>query len=147
VAPSNPIYLQLPFRESDAYLEQLRDMDGLTPKEKYEGLAIRDIREAAKILRPLYDMGSNGYISIEVDPRLSNDREATGAEAKRLFNAIGEPKCYDKDSWPGGWIWGLWYELIELWRISVNGHTRISPGNRQKTSFYQLIDEEGISKL
>ncbi len=52
-------------------------MDGLTPKEKYEGLAIRDIREAAKILRPLYDMGSNGYISIEVDPRLSNDREAT----------------------------------------------------------------------
>ncbi|HSR74574.1 MAG TPA: transaldolase family protein, partial [Sulfurovum sp.] len=38
----------------------------------------------------------DGYISIEVDPFLSNDTEGTIAEGKRLFEAIGEPNVMIK---------------------------------------------------
>ncbi len=63
-ATSNPTIFANAIRESDAYLEQLRDMDGLTPKEKYEGLAIRDIREAAKdIETSILIWGVIGYYS------------------------------------------------------------------------------------
>ena len=74
----------------------MASLKGKTPKEKYEALAITDIKRAAQILRPLYDKGDDGYISIEVDPFLSNDTAGTVAEAKRLFRAIGEPNVMIK---------------------------------------------------
>jgi transaldolase len=90
-ATSNPSIFASAITTSPAYKEQLEILVGLTAKEKYEALAIEDIRTAAKALRPAYDSGNDGYISIEVDPFLSNDTEATIAEAKRLFKAIAEP--------------------------------------------------------
>jgi len=55
-----------------------------------------DIRTAAQALRGCYDAGNDGYISIEVDPFLSNDTEATIAEGIRLFGEIGEPNVMVK---------------------------------------------------
>ena len=95
-ATSNPSIFASAITTSPAYKEQLASLSGKTPKEKYEALAIEDIRTAAQALRPLYDEGSDGYISIEVDPFLSNDTAATVAEGKRLFAAIGEPNVMVK---------------------------------------------------
>ena len=61
-----------------------------------EALAIEDIKLAAQLLRPLYNESRDGYISIEVDPSLSNDTKATITEAKRLFKSIGEPNVMIK---------------------------------------------------
>jgi transaldolase/glucose-6-phosphate isomerase len=57
----------------------------------YEQLAIADIRNAADVLRPVYDATkrAEGYVSLEVSPYLAMDTEATVAEARRLWIAVG----------------------------------------------------------
>lgn len=95
-ATSNPSIFASAITTSPAYKEQLASLAGKTAKEKYEAIAIEDIRTAAQALRGLYDEGNDGYISIEVDPFLSNDTQGTIEEGKRLFKAIGEPNVMIK---------------------------------------------------
>ncbi len=95
-ATSNPAIFANAITTSPAYQEQLNSLQGKSPKEKYEALAIQDIRTAAQLLRPLYDANNDGFISIEVDPFLCNDTEGTVAEGRRLFQAIGEPNVMIK---------------------------------------------------
>ncbi|MEA3370650.1 MAG: transaldolase [Campylobacterota bacterium] len=87
-ATSNPAIFKNAILNSSAYKEQLAKLEGLTPKEKYEAVAIYDIKKAADILKPLYDREDDGYVSIEVDPFLCDDADATIAEGKRLFKEI-----------------------------------------------------------
>jgi len=53
--------------------------------------AIRDIREAADLLRPVYDATgrADGYVSLEVSPYLAHDTAATVEDARRLWKAVG----------------------------------------------------------
>ena len=95
-ATSNPSIFASAITTSSAYQEQLASLQGKSPKEKYEALAIEDIRTAAQALRESYDEGNDGYISIEVDPFLSNDTQGTIEEGKRLFAAIDEPNVMVK---------------------------------------------------
>jgi transaldolase len=88
-ATSNPAIFKNAILTSPAYKQQLSSLDGMSPKEKYEALAIHDIQKAADILKPLYDAGDDGYVSIEVDPFLCDDAAATIAEGKRLYKTIG----------------------------------------------------------
>ncbi len=87
-ATSNPAIFKNAILNSSAYKAQLSSLDELSPKEKYEAVAIYDIQKAADILKPLFDKGDDGYVSIEVDPFLCDDTEATVAEGKRLFKVI-----------------------------------------------------------
>ena len=95
-ATSNPAIFASAITKSPAYKEQLNSLKGKTGKEKYEALAIEDIRTAAKLLRPLYNDNNDGFISIEVDPFLCNDTNGTYEEGKRLFETIGEPNVMVK---------------------------------------------------
>jgi transaldolase len=95
-ATSNPAIFASAITTSPAYKEQLKSLTGKSAKEKYEALAIEDIRTAAQALRPSYNEGNDGYISIEVDPFLANDTQGTIEEGKRLFAAIGEPNVMVK---------------------------------------------------
>lgn len=87
-ATSNPAIFKNAILSSSAYKEQLSSLGSLSPKEKYEALAIYDIQKAADILKPLYDAGDDGYVSIEVDPYLCDDANGTIEEGKRLFSQI-----------------------------------------------------------
>jgi len=87
-ATSNPAIFKNAILNSPAYKQQLESLDALSPKEKYEAVAVYDIQKAADILKPLYDKGDDGYVSIEVDPFLCDDTEATVGEGKRLFETI-----------------------------------------------------------
>ncbi len=87
-ATSNPAIFKNAILNSSAYKEQLLTLDEKSSKEKYEALAIYDIKKAASLLKPLYDIGNDGFVSIEVDPFLSMDAEATIKEGKRLFREI-----------------------------------------------------------
>ena len=95
-ATSNPSIFANAITKSTAYKEQLQKLEGKNPKDKYEALAIADIKAAAKVLRPSYDKGLEGYVSIEVDPFLANNTEATIAEGIRLFKKIDEPNIMTK---------------------------------------------------
>ena len=95
-ATSNPSIFANAIINSPAYKKQLEELKGLSAKEKYEALAIEDIRLAAVALRECYDSALEGYISIEVDPYLSNNTQGTVEEGIRLFQAIGEPNVMIK---------------------------------------------------
>lgn len=87
-ATSNPAIFKNAILTSPAYKEQLSTLGTLSPKEKYEALAIYDIQKAADILRPLFEAGDDGYVSIEVDPYLCDDAEGTINEGVRLHASI-----------------------------------------------------------
>lgn len=87
-ATSNPAIFKNAILNSPAYKEQLATLSSLTKKQKYEALAIYDIQKAADLLKPLYDKGDDGYVSIEVDPFFCDDSKDTIAEGKRLFETI-----------------------------------------------------------
>jgi transaldolase/glucose-6-phosphate isomerase len=92
-ATSNPSIFQKAIAGSSDYLDALQRFDGLDHAEPialYEALAIRGIRDAADLLRPVYDATAraDGYASLEVSPYLAHDTAATIAEARRLWTAV-----------------------------------------------------------
>jgi transaldolase len=95
-ATSNPAIFKNAILTSEAYKSQLESLGGISAKEKYEAVAMYDISKAADILRPLYDAGDDGYVSIEVDPFYCDDAEATIAEGKRIFTTIERPNVMIK---------------------------------------------------
>lgn len=95
-ATSNPAIFKSAFLTSPAYKEAKDALKGKSPKDIYEALAVEDIIQAADVLRPLYDAGDDGFISIEVDPFLSDDAKGTIAEGKRLVKAINRPNIMIK---------------------------------------------------
>ncbi len=64
----------------------------------FEALAIEDIRAAADLLRGTWERssGSDGFVSLEVNPHLARDTEGTLAEAERLWRAVARPNLMIK---------------------------------------------------
>jgi transaldolase/glucose-6-phosphate isomerase len=90
---SNPAIFEKAITGSNDYadaLHELYDRTHAEPKAIYETLAIKDIQDAANLLRPVYDRTTarDGYVSLEVSPHLAHDTEGTLEEARRLWRAI-----------------------------------------------------------
>ncbi len=90
---TNPTIFDKAIRGSSDYDEYIHQLvsKGLTPSQIYDELTVRDVRDAAEILLPVYtdSRGRDGYVSLEVSPRLAFDREKTVEEAKRLNSKVG----------------------------------------------------------
>jgi transaldolase len=95
---SNPTIFQGAIAEGDAYDEQLREVlqSESEPKEIFLALAVRDIQAACDVLRPTFDAGQAGRVSLEVDPNLAHDTDGTTAEAKRLWDSVDRPNLFVK---------------------------------------------------
>jgi len=98
---SNPSIFQSAMAEGDAYDDQLREVlrTERDPKEVFLALAVDDVRAACDVLRPAFDNGENsadGWVSLEVDPRLANDTDATLDEATRLHRMVDRPNLMVK---------------------------------------------------
>ena len=97
---SNPSIFEKAIAGSSDYDDALRPLvkSELSIEEIYEILAKEDIQRAADILRPVYDRsnGLDGYVSLEVSPKLAHDTEQTILEASRLFAEIDRPNLMIK---------------------------------------------------
>ncbi len=97
---SNPTIFEKAITGSTDYDEQFRSLagSGLSVTEIYEALVLEDIGRAADILRPVYDRTNalDGYISLEVNPRLAYDTAGTIEEATRLFRQLNRPNVMIK---------------------------------------------------
>ncbi len=97
---ANPTIFEKAILGSTDYDEDIRDLlaRGASPADIYETLLIADIGAAADVLRPLYDRtdGRDGYVSIEVSPKLAHDTAASIAEARRFWRAIDRPNLMVK---------------------------------------------------
>src|SRR5690349_20101519 len=75
-ATSNPTIFAKAITGSDLYDQQLRDLASAGQRDLRElffSIALDDVREAAELLRPIYDRtgGADGFISFECTPDLA----------------------------------------------------------------------------
>jgi transaldolase len=97
---TNPTIFQKAISGGDGYQQQLADLAArkLTVEEALRMITTADVRDAADILRPVYEAtdGQDGRVSIEVDPRLAHNAAATVAEAKQLAWLVDRPNTFIK---------------------------------------------------
>ena len=98
---SNPAIFEKAIVGSTDYadiLASLKYRSDLDAKARFELIAIRDIQDAADLLRPVYDESKmrDGYISLEVSPYLARDTQGTLEEARRLWKAVDRPNIMIK---------------------------------------------------
>ncbi|MDT4896072.1 MAG: transaldolase / glucose-6-phosphate isomerase [Acidobacteriota bacterium] len=97
---SNPTIFEKAITGSTDYDEQMRLLvrQGASVSDIYEALVLDDIRAAADTLKSVYDKtdGVDGYISLEVSPRLAYDTAGTIEEATRLFRTLNRPNVMIK---------------------------------------------------
>src|SRR5579863_8855346 len=98
---SNPTIFEKAITGGGEYadqLAQLRQDKSLDAKAIYERLAIRDIQDAADILRPVYEgtRKRDGFVSLEVAPFLANETLPTIEEARRLWKTVDRPNVMIK---------------------------------------------------
>ena len=95
---SNPTIFQKALSQGSAYDEQLQELkDEGDAKEIFLHLAVEDVEHALDLLAAVHeDNAEDGYVSIEVDPTLAYDTEATYKEAIRLHEWIDRPNLYVK---------------------------------------------------
>jgi transaldolase len=97
---SNPTIFQKALASSDAYDEQLGDAEekNLSSWELFELLETTDVRDACDKFAAVFSSsrGSDGYVSIEVSPGVSNSADATVEEATRLWKTVNRPNVMVK---------------------------------------------------
>ncbi|KUN04001.1 transaldolase [Streptomyces yokosukanensis] len=97
---TNPTIFQKAISGGDGYEQQLTDLAArkVTVDEAIRMITTADVRDAADILRPVFDAtgGQDGRVSIEVDPRLAHNTRATVAEAKQLAWLVDRPNTLIK---------------------------------------------------
>lgn len=97
---TNPTIFASALSKGDRYAEQLRRLGtaGAGVDEAVFSLTTDDVRDACATLAPVYERsgGIDGRVSIEVDPRLARDADATTAMARKLWDAVGRPNLFIK---------------------------------------------------
>ncbi len=97
---SNPTIFQKAIAGTNLYDEEIRLLAGQTKDAAriFEWLAVRDVRGAARMFRPVYERsgGNDGFVSIEVGPKLAHDPNGSIQEARRLWRACGLPNVMVK---------------------------------------------------
>ena len=99
---SNPSIFNKAIGGSADYDDDLKALLAANPQADtvalYEKLALKDIAAAADALRPLWDESDagDGFVSIEVNPKLAHDTDATIAEARRLWSTLQRPNIMIK---------------------------------------------------
>ena len=97
---SNPTIFASALSKGDRYNDQLRDLAerGADPEAAVFAVTTDDVRSACDVLAPVYERtaGLDGCVSIEVDPRLSRDADATIEMARRLRATVGRDNLFVK---------------------------------------------------
>jgi transaldolase len=97
---ANPTIFQKAIADTELYDEDVRRLgtEGKDPFAVFDRLAIEDVSRAADVFRPVFDetRGGDGYVSIEVGPKLANDTEGSIREARRLWEACARPNVMVK---------------------------------------------------
>jgi transaldolase len=97
---SNPTIFEKAIGGSSDYDEALKRLavQGASVEQIYDALTIEDVGLAADLFRPVFDRtrGQDGYVSIEVSPKLAHDTAGTLADARRLWQTLRRPNVMIK---------------------------------------------------
>jgi transaldolase len=97
---SNPSIFDKAVTKSSDYDESIRELKGKQKStfEIYDDITVKDIQDAADAFRSVYNTtnGLDGYVSLEVNPKLAHSTEQTIAEGKRLHGKVNRPNVMFK---------------------------------------------------
>ena len=97
---SNPAIFEKAILGSSDYDEELASLarEGLSAREVYRRMAVKDVQLACDVLRPVFDEtgGKDGYVSLEVAPRLAHDTEGTLEQARQYWGLVDRPNVMIK---------------------------------------------------
>ena len=97
---SNPTIFEKAITAGADYDDQLAAVARQTTSavQIFEALAIKDVQDAADVFRPAYDAldGADGFVSLEVSPKLADDTQGSIDDASRLFAAVDRPNVFIK---------------------------------------------------
>src|SRR5271165_4654137 len=99
-ATSNPTIFEKAMGSGEAYDEQINELAaaGADLEAIFWALAQTDIEDACDLFRPVWETsgGRDGYVSLEVDPRLAYETLQTYREAMRLHKEVDRPNLMVK---------------------------------------------------
>jgi transaldolase len=97
-ATSNPTIFEKAMSIGDAYDEQLHELASADVEQTFWALAEQDIKDACDLFRPVWEAGGgrDGYVSLEVDPRLAYDTMQTYRAAMRIHKSVERPNLMVK---------------------------------------------------
>ena len=91
---SNPTIFDKAISAGDAYDEQIAELraKGTDPEDIFFELALADVTRAAKLFRPIHDETErmDGWVSLEVSPKLAYDTQTTIQQAADLHGRAQE---------------------------------------------------------
>jgi transaldolase len=104
---SNPSIFAKAFATSSAYDAMLAEATSTDAEVVFEGLASADVRDACDVLSALHEASGvdfaqgrrrycDGFVSIEVSPRLARDTEGTVEAARKLWALVDRPNVMIK---------------------------------------------------
>ena len=97
---TNPSIFAAALSEGERYDDQVRELagQGKDVDEVVFALTTTDVRNACDVIRDVYDAtnGVDGRVSIEVDPRMAHDTDATNTSAKTLWAEVDRPNLFIK---------------------------------------------------
>jgi transaldolase len=88
---SNPAIFEKAISGSADYDGQIRDLAAAFKDNEdiFYQLAITDIQNAADLFKAVFEKGEDGYVSLEVSPRLADDTNGTIIQAMELWKKVG----------------------------------------------------------
>lgn len=115
---SNPTIFDQAISSGPDYDKRIAELksQGKSTFEIYDALSIALVQEAADLFLPVYEASSgyDGFVSLEIDPRLAHDVQASAREGQRLFQSVNRPNLMIKvPATDAG------YEVIE--RLLIDG--------------------------
>lgn len=97
---SNPSIFQKAMTSGSEYEEQFAGLlaGGMSVADAYWELVLTDIIGALDVLAPVHETsdGIDGFVSVEVDPKLARDADGTLAAARALHQRVDRPNLYVK---------------------------------------------------
>ncbi|MGW6877613.1 transaldolase [Streptomyces xanthophaeus] len=97
---TNPTIFASALSKGDRYTEQLRRLGdgGTSVDDAVFALTTDDVRSGCEVLAPVHQRtgGIDGRVSIEVDPRLAQDADATTVQARKLWQTVDRPNLLVK---------------------------------------------------
>ncbi len=89
---SNPTIFDKAISSGHDYDEKIKELhsQGKSTFEIYDDLTVRDVQDAADLFKPVYEKtgGLDGYVSLEINPKLAFQTEETISEGVRLYKKV-----------------------------------------------------------
>jgi len=141
---SNPAIFEKAILGSPDYDAELEELarEGLSAREVYRRMAVRDVQLACDVLRAVYDEsgGQDGYVSLEVAPRLAHDTDGTLEQARQYWGLVDRPNVMIKIPATDAGIPAIEQALYEGLNVNVTLLFAVSAYERVMEAFVRAME-------